>query len=110
MTADVTQLEFRRPRGFEYKSGQWVRIACLEQGAGQYHPFTLASAPHEENLRLFIRGVGPWTLNLRQTYDPALVDPSDLPKVHSSWGCLLLHCFPNISKVCTLSQICVQVL
>ena len=59
-------LEFDRPQNFDYKSGQWVRIAHIN--SREYHPFTLTSAPHEENLSLHIRAVGPWTTNLRHTY------------------------------------------
>ncbi|KAH9500299.1 Dual oxidase 2, partial [Bulinus truncatus] len=65
LPSDVTMLEFKRPPRFEYKSGQWVRIACLAQGKDEYHPFTLTSAPHEDTLKLHIRALGPWTWNLR---------------------------------------------
>ena len=78
MFSEVTNLQFKRPSGFEYRSGQWVRIACIPQGAGEYHPFTLTSAPHEDTLSLHIRAVGPWTMNLRRTYD---IKESPLPKV-----------------------------
>jgi len=67
----VTGLTFKRPAGFEYKSGQWVRIACLDLGADEYHPFTLTSAPHEDFLSLHIRAVGPWTMNIREAVDPS---------------------------------------
>lgn len=77
----VIFLEFKRPANFDYKSGQWVRIACLNLGKSEYHPFTLTSAPHEENLSLHIRAVGPWTSNLRETYDPSNLDMNKLPKV-----------------------------
>lgn len=82
LPSDVTYIEFKRPGGFEYKSGQWVRIACIAQGAGEYHPFTLTSAPHEENLCLHIRAVGPWTMNLRRTYDPNVLRELALPKIY----------------------------
>ena len=65
----VTHLQFRKPDNFEYKSGQWVRIACIAQSSLEYHPFTLTSAPHEENLSVHVRAVGPWTRNLRKSYD-----------------------------------------
>lgn len=70
LPSDVTALVFQRPTTFDYKSGQWVRIACLELGENEYHPFTISSAPHEEYLSLHIRAVGPWTYNLRNLYDP----------------------------------------
>ena len=77
----VTQLVFKKPLNFEYKSGQWVRIACLKLASGEYHPFTLTSAPHEETLSLHIRAVGPWTNNIRRVYDSSLNPDQPLPKV-----------------------------
>lgn len=72
--SDVTALKFKRPINFEYKSGQWVRISCAALGKSEYHPFTLTSSPHEDYLSLHIRAVGPWTTNLRKTYDANNVD------------------------------------
>ncbi|XP_072004098.1 dual oxidase 1-like [Engystomops pustulosus] len=66
LPSGVTYLKFQRPSDFDYKSGQWVRIACLSLGTDEYHPFTLTSAPHEDSLSLHIRAVGPWTTSLRQ--------------------------------------------
>lgn len=82
LPSDVLGLTFKRPLNFEYKSGQWVRIACLELGAGEYHPFTLTSAPHEEHLSLHIRAVGPWTMNMRRTYDINNRDGKPFPKLY----------------------------
>ncbi|XP_067665053.1 dual oxidase 1-like [Haliotis asinina] len=82
LPSGVLFLEFKRPANFDYKSGQWVRIACLVLGKSEYHPFTLTSAPHEENLSLHIRAVGPWTTNLRETYDPSKLDMNKLPKLY----------------------------
>ncbi|XP_041964956.1 dual oxidase 1 isoform X1 [Alosa sapidissima] len=70
LPSGVTYLEFKRPQGFVYRSGQWVRVACLDLGTDEYHPFTLTSAPHEETLSLHIRAVGPWTSQLRESYSP----------------------------------------
>ncbi|KAL4613374.1 dual oxidase 1-like [Arapaima gigas] len=73
LPSGVVYLKFKRPQGFMYRSGQWVRIACLELGTSEYHPFTLTSAPHEETLSLHIRAVGPWTSRLRETFAPEKV-------------------------------------
>lgn len=64
--SDVTFLQLKRPTNFVYRSGQWARIACLNLNPDEYHPFTLASAPHEEHIHFYIRAVGPFTKNLRQ--------------------------------------------
>ncbi|XP_019635682.1 PREDICTED: dual oxidase 2-like [Branchiostoma belcheri] len=82
LPSNVTMLKFKRPTNFDYKSGQWVRIASAALGNNEYHPFTLTSAPHEDTLSLHIRSVGPWTNNLRKTYDPTKLQPDfGYPKV-----------------------------
>ncbi|XP_068961773.1 dual oxidase 2 [Petaurus breviceps papuanus] len=83
LPSGVTYLQFQRPQGFEYKSGQWVRIACLSLGTTEYHPFTLTSAPHEDTLSLHIRAVGPWTMRLREIYSLPSGNSSTLyPKLY----------------------------
>ncbi|XP_062060744.1 dual oxidase 2 [Lepus europaeus] len=83
LPSGVTHLQFQRPQTFEYKSGQWVRIACLALGTNEYHPFTLTSAPHEDTLSLHIRAVGPWTTRLREIYStPKDKDCSGYPKLY----------------------------
>lgn len=70
LPSNVVHLQFKKPTNFDYRSGQWVRIACLSLNESEYHPFTLTSAPAEPTLDLHIRAVGPWTHNLRTVYDP----------------------------------------
>ena len=59
----------------------WVRITCDALGAQEYHPFTLTSSPHEDRLSLHIRGVGPWTLNIRNVLESSLKGHRDMPNV-----------------------------
>ncbi|XP_067161574.1 dual oxidase 2 [Apteryx mantelli] len=83
LPSGVTHLQFQRPQDFDYKSGQWVRIACVALGTTEYHPFTLTSAPHEDTLSLHIRAVGPWTTRLRELYSPeSLAVIGKLPKLY----------------------------
>ncbi|NWS75108.1 DUOX2 oxidase, partial [Crotophaga sulcirostris] len=83
LPSGVTHLQFQRPQDFDYKSGQWVRIACMALGTNEYHPFTLTSAPHEDTLSLHIRAVGPWTTRLRELYSPeSLALIGKLPKLY----------------------------
>uniref|UniRef100_A0A672ITW8 NAD(P)H oxidase (H2O2-forming) n=1 Tax=Salarias fasciatus TaxID=181472 RepID=A0A672ITW8_SALFA len=83
LPSGVTHLEFKRPQGFVYRSGQWVRIACLKLGTDEYHPFTLTSAPHEETLSLHIRAVGPWTSQLRELYtEERVIEQGFYPKLY----------------------------
>lgn len=83
LPSGVTNLVFKRPRDFEYMSGQWVRIASLVLGTNEYHPFTLTSAPHEDTLSLHIRAVGPWTMRLREIYSAESVSSlGGYPKIY----------------------------
>ncbi|XP_069723286.1 dual oxidase 2 isoform X3 [Phaenicophaeus curvirostris] len=83
LPSGVTHLQFQRPQDFDYKSGQWARIACMALGTTEYHPFTLTSAPHEDTLSLHIRAVGPWTTRLRELYSPeSLALLGKLPKLY----------------------------
>ncbi|NXC82970.1 DUOX2 oxidase, partial [Cercotrichas coryphoeus] len=83
LPSGVTHLQFQRPQDFDYKSGQWVRIACMALGTTEYHPFTLTSAPHEDTLSLHIRAAGPWTTRLRELYSPqSLALLGTLPKLY----------------------------
>ncbi|NWH91667.1 DUOX2 oxidase, partial [Aegithalos caudatus] len=83
LPSGVTHLQFQRPQDFDYKSGQWVRIACVALGTSEYHPFTLTSAPHDDTLSLHIRAVGPWTTRLRELYSPKnLALLGSLPKLY----------------------------
>ncbi|KAM7039506.1 dual oxidase 2 isoform 2-T3 [Acridotheres tristis] len=83
LPSGVTHLQFQRPQDFDYKSGQWVRIACMALGTTEYHPFTLTSAPHDDTLSLHIRAIGPWTTRLRELYSPKnLALLGTLPKLY----------------------------
>nr|XP_008200778.1 PREDICTED: dual oxidase 1 [Tribolium castaneum] len=84
LPSNVTMLEFRRPENFQYKSGQWVRIASLALNKNEYHPFTLSSSPDEDNLTVHIRAVGPWTTHIRRLYDNfnKATPNSALPKLY----------------------------
>ena len=78
---DVTLIEFKRPQSFEYKSGQYVRVALLDLGENEYHPFTLTSAPNEDTLSIHVRSTGPWTSNIRTLLDPNKYKDKPFPKV-----------------------------
>ena len=77
----VVGIYFKRPHSFDYKAGQWVKIASSAQNPGEFHSFTISSAPHEDYLSLHIRAVGPWTYNFRDHYNPANLNGGPYPKV-----------------------------
>ncbi|GAB0489565.1 hypothetical protein MMPV_000789 [Pyropia vietnamensis] len=49
------------PRPFQYKAGQSVLLRVPAVSRHQWHPFTIASAPADPVLRLYIKDAGDWT-------------------------------------------------
>jgi len=72
LPSGVLHLEFERPKGFNYKAGQSIRIASTAISNLNFHPFTITSAPHEKYLSVHIRSIGPWTTKLHDIYNPQL--------------------------------------
>ena len=81
LPSGVVALHMKRPTGFEFKAGQWVRVACSRLNPDEYHPFTISSAPHEEDMTMHVRAIGPWTHNIREVYDPANLQGAPYPKL-----------------------------
>lgn len=79
---DVIAVTVKKPDEFRYMSGQWAQVACNGLGTHEFHPFTMTSAPHEKNLTFHIRAVGPWTMNFRRMFDPAIRTGNIIPKVN----------------------------
>lgn len=65
LTADNAALHgdilvLRVPRPFKFHAGQFAEIQVPTINI-EWHPFTIASAPHEEETTFFIKNVGDWT-------------------------------------------------
>lgn len=50
---DLVEVTF--PRTFHFQAGQFVRISIPSVGLFQFHPITIASAPHENDVKLYIK-------------------------------------------------------
>ena len=82
LPSQVIGIYFKRPISFDYKAGQWLKVASAAQNPGEFHSFTISSAPHEEYLSLHIRAVGPWTFNFREHYNPVNLRGQPFPKLY----------------------------
>ena len=82
LPSQVIGIYFKRPVTFDYKAGQWLKVASAAQNPGEFHSFTISSAPHKEYLSLHIRAVGPWTYNFREHYNPVNLRGQPLPKLY----------------------------
>ncbi|CAJ1939033.1 unnamed protein product [Cylindrotheca closterium] len=64
--ARVVELIVKKPKGFQYNAGQFVRLAVPAISAVEFHPISIASAPDEQYVVLQIRELGDWTERLCQ--------------------------------------------
>ncbi len=62
-------LELRIPKKFNYCAGQYVEI-CIPKLGPAWHPFSIASAPHESTLVMFVktRRADGWTSGLKSLF------------------------------------------
>ncbi|KAJ2358127.1 hypothetical protein GGF43_001022, partial [Coemansia sp. RSA 2618] len=65
--SNVIELRFAR-NGLNYKAGQYIYLCVPSISWHQWHPFTLTSAPEEDELSVHIRVAGGWTNKLVNTF------------------------------------------
>nr|GME16654.1 respiratory burst oxidase homolog protein E-like isoform X1 [Ipomoea batatas] len=68
LPGDVFSLVMAKPNGFKYKSGQYIFLQCPMISPFEWHPFSITSAPDDDNLSVHIRTVGDWTQELKKVY------------------------------------------
>ncbi|GAB0498199.1 hypothetical protein MMPV_009540 [Pyropia vietnamensis] len=54
----------RFPRAFDYVAGQYAELCVPAISRIEWHPFTIASAPHESEMVFYIKRNGDWTAKL----------------------------------------------
>lgn len=75
-------LKIRLPRVFHFVSGQYAELKVPEISHFQWHPFTIASAPHESEMVFYIKAVGDWTISLYQLFGERIRDNGTDIEVH----------------------------
>ena len=82
VSPDVLRLAL--PRVFDYRPGQYaeVRVPLAGGGALGWHPFTIASAPHEAQMVFFIKVAGDWTHRLHTLVELARREGDEGLEVH----------------------------
>lgn len=59
----------RLPRTFSYLAGQYCELKLPAVSKFEWHPFTIASSPHESEMLFFIKNTGDWTSKLYELAD-----------------------------------------
>ncbi|KAH9308904.1 hypothetical protein KI387_036815, partial [Taxus chinensis] len=73
---NVLTLQASKPRGFRYKSGQYVFIQCPAVSPFEWHPFSITSAPGDDYVSVHIRTLGDWTRELKRVFSEACEPPA----------------------------------
>ncbi len=68
LPADVIRLSFKK-KDFKYKSGQYVFICIPKVSYFEWHPFSISSSPHQDEVYIHIRVLGNWTRQLYKVAD-----------------------------------------
>ncbi|XP_044745460.1 NADPH oxidase 5 isoform X2 [Coccinella septempunctata] len=70
LPSKVTHLVIKRPMNFHFHAGDYVFVNIPVIAKYEWHPFTLSSAPEQEDyMWLHIRGVGEWTNRLYEYFE-----------------------------------------
>ncbi|XP_017779285.1 PREDICTED: NADPH oxidase 5 [Nicrophorus vespilloides] len=70
LPSKVTHLVIKRPLHFDFHPGDYVFINIPAIAKYEWHPFTISSAPEQEDyMWLHIRGVGQWTNRLYEYFE-----------------------------------------
>lgn len=73
----------RLPRTFHYVAGQYADIKVPKVSNVEWHPFTIASSPHESEMLFFIKKNGDWTERLHAMFrNPGIDSDEELCQVH----------------------------
>ncbi|XP_058791385.1 NADPH oxidase 5 isoform X2 [Phymastichus coffea] len=70
LPSKVTHLVIKRPPNFDFRPGDYVFVNVPVIAKYEWHPFTISSAPEqEEYMWLHIRAVGEWTNSLYSYFE-----------------------------------------
>lgn len=89
LPSKVTHLVIKRPSHFCFRPGDYVFVNIPAIAKYEWHPFTLSSAPEEDDyIWLHIRGVGEWTNRLHNYFasEHKRLHDGEVPAVISNGG------------------------
>ncbi|CAJ2641340.1 unnamed protein product [Trifolium pratense] len=100
---DVLGLHMSKPKGFKYKSGQYMFVNCADVSPFQWHPFSITSAPEDDYLSVHIKDQGDWTKSLISKFKESCRKPTD-----GQSGVLRVDCSPVDNSPSTLPKVMID--
>ncbi len=98
LRSGVTRVHVNEPPGFDRQAGDYVFLRIPEIARGEWHPFTVSSAPERDGLILHVRSLGNWTRALRSLSEHRAARRSEDPMtayVDGPYGSPSAHIFES---------------
>jgi len=75
---DLVEIRFPKRNDFDYRAGQFVRIAVPKISIWEFHSITFSSAPQEPYVKLHIKVLGDWSNQLLELASSEEEKPKDI--------------------------------
>lgn len=79
---DSDVLRLRLPRVFHFQAGQYAEVKVPALSKLQWHPFTIASSPHEEGMTFYIKSAGDWSAAMHAVFRDRVIACGEDIEVH----------------------------
>lgn len=80
--SDSDVLRLRLPRVFHFQAGQYAEVKVPALSKLQWHPFTIASSPHEEDMTFYIKSAGDWSAAMHAVFRDRVIACGEDIEVH----------------------------
>ncbi|GAB0489456.1 hypothetical protein MMPV_000675 [Pyropia vietnamensis] len=80
--SDSDVLRLRLPRVFHFQAGQYAEVKVPALSKLQWHPFTIASSPHEEGMTFYIKSAGDWSAAMHAVFRDRVIACGEDIEVH----------------------------
>jgi predicted ferric reductase len=84
-------LQLRLPRIFHFQAGQYAELKVPSISKFQWHPFTIASAPHESEMLFYVKAAGDWTTELLQRFESSSLTDDIAIHIRGPYGAPAQH-------------------
>jgi predicted ferric reductase len=86
LRSGVSRLEIERPRGFQFRAGDYAFLCIPAIARHEWHPFTISSAPEQARIVFHVRSLGDWTNALRKRVETQPDAPGFTAYVDGPYG------------------------
>lgn len=66
LNSGVCLLTLQKPKNFKFRGGQYAQLRIPAISKWEWHPFTIASSPDDDELYFYINPVGDWTKKIKE--------------------------------------------